>query len=870
MRKFTQLTERATALAVFHGKIQHLCLTILVAMAGAGVEVTAKEFVVNRGDLEQMRQETEKAINYLQWYHYKKEPITRIDQEDMLVSYMGELDYNRLFFRQRDREEILGRFGNTLIDSYFRQGKWLYPAFQVFQIYRQNTIARLQWVFQRLEGEFDFSTDNTFSPDRSEAEWPEDSDEANELWEKRVTFDILQEILNGEDEERAKEKVERRYRRTLRYIEGLEPRDVQEIFLTSFAQMYDPHSTFYSPDTWDDFNISMRNSLVGIGALLRDEDGYCVIQQLLPGGPAELSNRFHPGDKIVEVRQDGGKPIDVIDMKLRKIVENIRGPEGTKVHLTIIPANATDPSERKEITLVREEIKLTENLASAAIYEFPLGERRTIAVGVIDLPSFYGSTVGDEVESSTTSDVEELIGKLKNQGIEGLVLDLRRNGGGLLSEAIKLTGLFIPKGPVVQVKDTTGQIREDWDTDPKVVYEGPMVVLVSRRSASASEIVAGALQNHHRALIVGDSSTHGKGTVQQIFELDRKSGLAIFNKPKEKKLGATKITIQKFYLPNGDSTQNKGVVSDIVLPSVNEVLPMMGESDLPNALVWDAIEPLRWNPEDTVGPNGKPIEKSTVSFLQNASATRQDTLEEFSYLRRQIKWIQEKQEQEEFSLNLDIRQTQRNLDNEFKEEMEDHQETLSRDYFKWQEVVLDISREKEDQHQLKLRNSLLPNGKNKTNAYYQKVFYFQSEEDGPIKEIWVESINYEKSLKHSEEIADELSQITGISISEPKVTELLSYLKNAETSDEFNVERAFADYLGDELDEDTIEQALPGFFTKLVHLDPELLLEKPSLDIPLRESIRILADWVVKQQESINTGTIAILNPNETDRVGVE
>ena len=864
----TQLIRRIAAKSLFfYGRIQGHCLTILIVVAGAGVamEAAAKEFVVPRGDLEQMLQETEKAINYLQWYHYKKEPITRIDEEEMLVSYMEELDYNRLFFLQRDREEILGRFGNTLIESYFRQGKWLYPAFQVFQIYRQNAIARLQWVSQRLEGEFDFSTEKTIRPDRSEAEWPADSDEANDLWEKRLTFDLLQEILNGENEERAKEKVDRRYRRTLRYIEGLEPRNVQEIFLTSFAQMYDPHSTFYSPDTWDDFNISMRNSLVGIGALLRDEDGYCVIQQLLPGGPAELSNQFHPGDKIVEVRQEGGKPVDVIDMKLRKIVEKIRGTKGTKVHLSIIPANATDPSERKEVTLVREEIKLTENLASAAIYEVPLGEHRTVSVGVIELPSFYGSTVGDEVESSTTSDVEELLGKLQKEGIEGLVLDLRRNGGGLLSEAIKLTGLFIPKGPVVQVKDYKGEIRDDWDTDPKVVYEGPLVVLVSRRSASASEIVAGALQNHNRALIVGDSSTHGKGTVQQIFELDRKSGLSIFNRKKTEKLGATKITIQKFYLPNGESTQNKGVVSDIVLPSINEFLPM-GESDLPNALVWDTIEPLRWNRKETVGPNGKPIDESIISFLKKGSEGRQDTLEEFAYLKRQIEWFQKKQDQEEFSLNLEFRRAQRDEDDKIKEEMEDLRVALSRDYFKWREVILDISREKEDQHQLKLRNSLLPNGKNKANAYYQKIFYFQAQEDSPIKKIWVESINYEKSLKHSEEIAGELSQIAGLSIPEPKVNDLLSYLKNAETSDEFNIERAFAEYLGEELDEEAIEQILPGFFTKLVHLNPELLLEKPSLDIALRESNRILADWVVQLQESINTGTIATLKPKEAAR----
>ena len=824
----------------------------------------AKEFEIKGSDLEHMQKETKLTIDHLQYYHYSKKSIHNVDVEELITSFMEELDYSRLFFLQSDKDDIALRFNRTLIEVYLRRGQ-LHPAFQIYKTYRRRALARLEWVFERLEGEFDFTTDRTYVPDRTELEWPKDKAEADELWENRLIFDLLQERLNDETIDRAKEKVTRRYRRTKRYIEKLEPHDIQRLFLTAFARMYDPHSTFLSSDSLDDFSISMKNSLVGIGALLRDEDGYCVIQELISGGPADMSNQLHPGDKIIEVAQHKEPSVDVIDMKLRKIVDMIRGRKGTEVRLTVIPASATDPSERKVVRLKRDNIKLTENLARADIYQVPVGNGQFVPIGVIELPSFYGSGEAGKSDSSTTRDVEELVGKLKQEGIQGLVLDLSRNGGGLLSEAIDLTGLFIPKGPVVQVKSTTGEVRQDWDRNAKVVYEGPLALLVSRRSASASEIVAGALQNHSRAIIVGDSATHGKGTVQAIFELDRTLNSPRLRYRPKQKFGAIKITIQKFYLPNGYSTQNKGVRSDITLPSVNELLEI-GESDLPNALVWDAIDPLTWDLQDTHTPKSVRIDLDLLDHLRMLSNERQEELEEFFFLKRRIQRFKATQDQTEYSLNLESRRVQRDLDKLFTEEMDLVREQLNGNRFSRKEIILEVSREKEQEHQKKLRSSILPNGKSKANAYYQKVFYYEAEQGGNIQEVWVENFDFEKLLKDSETIARVLSLESPNPIEVSAVGSLLHSLKTAETSDEFNVEKAFAAYLGDTLSAESIDALIPHFFLKLIELDPDVLLEGPALNIPLRESMRIVADWIDYENTALPQKAVASHQSSKLDR----
>jgi len=832
-------------------------LTVLSFTKG----VAEDTFSLSIASSEQMKKETVLAIDSIQSYHFTKMPLSKIDTGKLLYNYMEELDYHRLFLLKKDVEALTLRFQDSLINIWLASGD-LYPAFQVFENYRDRTLNRLDWIFERINGDFNFEDDETFIPDRSEAEWPATTAEADDLWNKRLKYDLLQELLRDESLERAKEKVKRRYRRTKKDINEIEANDIQELFLSALAQLYDPHSIYYSSDSLEEFAITMRNSLVGIGALLRDEDGYCIIQNLIPGGPAEMSGQLHPGDIIVEVAQKDDEPIDVIDMKLRSIVKMIRGVKGTKVRLSIKPAVAADSSERKIVTLIRDEIQLTANLARADVYEVPIEEGKFITIGVIDLPSFYGSGIGGEpAESSTTEDVEQLIEKLNDIGVSGLVLDLRRNGGGLLSEAISLTGLFISKGPVVQVKDTSGRIRKDWDRDPKIVYSGPLAVLVSRRSASASEIVAGALQNHQRAIIIGDASTHGKGTVQAIFELERGLRIGVFSKPP--KLGATRITIQKFYLPNGDSTQKEGVKSDIIIPSVNEFLPI-GESDLPNALAWDTIEPLDWLSSNEHLNDHFVTTDTLLNMLRNLSEERMQTLDEFTYLKENISWFQKKQDEKEISLNFDQRRKQKDGDTRFKASMDKRLDELSALDFPSTDVLLDLSIKKKNQHQEKLHKSILPNGKPKKNQYYQKVYYYASDDNDEIKEVFVERIDFEKMIKYADDISAFLSEGINTQLESQAIEDIMNQFKNADRSEDFLVEKAFKKYFGDKLEENEISTLLPLFFNKLIEIDPHILEDKPVLDIPLRESFRVVVDWFIFNKD--NEYSIPVTVENASSR----
>lgn len=815
---------------------------LFVGLASAQAPADAERSIqqgLSRSDRELMTQETILALQNLQTYHYRRKNLGSLDANDVIEEYMKQLDYNRLFFLETDREEFSLRFGRNLVPTYLLRGN-LFPAFEIFDTFHRRTTARLEWVEQRLQQDFDFSTDRTFTLDRSEQPWPKDPAAADELWERRLTFELLQEVLGEQSLDEAKERIQRRYRRIARFYNDFEPSNVQENFISAVTSMLDPHSQFLSASSMEDLYMDLRNSLVGIGALLRDEDGICTIQELIPGGPAELSGMLHPGDKIIEVAQGDQESVDVIDMKLSSVVKMIRGEKGTPVRLTIRPGNATDPSERRTFTLIRDEIKLTANLARASIHEVPMDDR-TVAVGVIELPSFYGSHTPDPAESSTTRDVEELIGKLKERNIQGLVLDLRRNPGGLLNEAVSLSGLFIPRGPVVQIRDTSGRVREDWDRDSRVAWDGPLVVLTSRRSASASEIVAGALQDHGRAIVVGDARTHGKGTVQMILELNRSLSLNPLMAPP--RLGATKVTIQKFYLPFGESTQHEGVKADVPLPSISDHMKI-GESDLTNALPWDAIPSVEFNPSDAWLGDVPTVTPVLRSELLSRSRSRQETLPEFQHLAEGIARFAERQERTEISLNLEERRRQREEDRAFAEAMRGRSQELARDNFPREEVKLEVSRLTDEAHQETLRTSLLPNGMPRAGQVFQKVFYYLHPETGDIREVWIERVDYAAARKHAEELARVLSEVTGAAIPEESMSAMLQHLENADRTTEFQIEATMERFLGEHAPKPALIDALPTFYSRIVELDPSNLGDHQELDIPLREGLRIVADWL--------------------------
>jgi carboxyl-terminal processing protease len=635
-----------------------------------------------------MVDETKWLINALEKAHYKKLSIDDLDKKLFLENYLKNLDKQKLFFTRQELEEFISRYEPTLL-TYLKQGN-LFPAFEIYDSYRKNALSRLSHSIGLLSRNSYLDNNESYSVDRSESEWASTIDQLDNTWEKLISYEFINELLSQVDENDttfdssqftqqkildALDKIKKKYERWHKNITEFEASDVQELYLSTLTQMFDPHTSFLNIKEKEKFDQAMHNEFVGIGAVLTDEGGYCTIKELLPGGPAEASRELEAEDVILQVAQEGGEFVDVVEMKLSKIVDLIKGPKDTIVSLKIRPIKS--PSSTKVVKIVRDKIKLTANLASASIYNIET-DRDNLSLGVIELPSFYGSS-GEGHKA--TDDVEELIEELKDEAIQGLILDLRRNGGGYLSEAVNLAGLFISRGPIVQVKSSDGKIRKKFDFNPKLAWDGPLIILVSRYSASASEIVAGALKNHRRAIIVGDKSTHGKGTVQSLIPMNLPFSMGV----QDGKRSAAKITIQKYYLPSGESTQLTGVTSDITMHSINEYLPI-GESDLENALAWDKIPEVNFRrPEGEFKYN-----EAQINSLRQLSEKRQQKEKEFKYLEKNISWFKEKREQKTVSLSLNQRLKEKAIDSNKSKILTDEFDALKILSFPSREIVLQV------------------------------------------------------------------------------------------------------------------------------------------------------------------------------------
>jgi carboxyl-terminal processing protease len=640
-----------------------------------------------------MQNETRATAALLEKLHISKKDMGSIDMNEVVRTYCETLDGAKMYFTAKEVNAFVERYGKTL-DLYLQRGN-LTPAFEIFALFKQRVAERTVANLAALDQPIDLSQPGTFPLDRKKAEWPANPADADALWARRLRLDMLSELL-GEDRtgkapkesglpeitpaktQEAVARLKKRYEKGRTYLD-FDQHEVEEVFLNSYSGQYDPHSTFFSQQSLEEFEIAMRNSLVGIGATLSDEDGTCVVKDLLPGGPLDLSRQVKPGDKIIAVGQDeDGEMEDIVGMRLSKAISRIRGKQGTIVRLLIDMA----AGGRKTVTLKRDQIKLVGQMASAKAIEVPSGGS-TALLGVIELPSFYGKNQ-DGTGSSPSADIEQLLVKLKAMGIKAVIMDLRKNGGGLLNEAVDISGLFIPKGSVLQVRDSQGRSEDYRDEDEKVVWDGPLVVLTSKLSASASEIFAGAMRDHRRAIVVGDMTTHGKGSVQNIIELSR------FDRSLK---SAVKVTIQKWYAPSGSSIQLKGVPADIVVPSVYSVLPV-GEGDLERALPWDSVTPTLTKPDEGDWLKAK-ISEGLIATLAANSARRQSELPEFLTLSRTIDWTKSRQVRKEVSLSLDQRRLERKDDLEFREQVRRELTDYAKQSFKVSEVKLDAAIEQE-------------------------------------------------------------------------------------------------------------------------------------------------------------------------------
>jgi carboxyl-terminal processing protease len=572
--------------------------------------------------------------------HYTRQKLNEDVSRKFLQTYLEMLDFSHLFFTQKDVDELNANYGSSMAGDVLLGN--LKPAYEIYSLYTKRADDRVAKIKDLLKQPIDFKGNATVELSRQKSSWPKDEAEADQLWSGRITNELLQEHLSEHPIEPPAQLVARRYDRLARNVHEEDKDEQMKLYLDALAQAYDPHSEYLSKADMKNFSINMGLSLVGIGAMLRSEDGYAKIESLVPGGPAQADGRLKVGDRITAVAQGPADYVDVREMRLDKVVEMIRGKKGTHVRLLVIPSDATDPSRRKNVELVRDEIKLKDQEARADIIIRKDENGDPIKLGWLTLPSFYADM--DKHQKSTTRDVLALLKRLKKENIAGLVIDLRRNGGGSLEEALSLTGLFLKSGPIVQTKDYNGSIRVSANPDPGIAYSGPMVVLTSRQSASASEIFAAALQDYGRAVIVGDKNTFGKGTVQTILPIGRFASLLGSHSDED---GALKLTIQKFYRVAGGSTQLHGVASDIVLPSLSD-LPEFGEGALKNALPYDEVAKARftkWSDSHSL----------FIDQLRRRSEERVKNDPEFHYVMDDIGRLRHKLDENRISLNEDQR-----------------------------------------------------------------------------------------------------------------------------------------------------------------------------------------------------------------------
>ena len=537
------------------------------------------------------RKATSIATKFLTNYHYKP---TRLDDDlssQIFDTYLELLDPNRIYFMQPDIDE-LERYRFRMDDSLRHNDPM--SAYEIFSLYSDRVLDRVAYSRERVKQPFDFTIDEEYQYDREDEPWAQNREELDELWRKRVKNDYLRLKLTDKEPDAIVETLTERYDNLERRITELNSDDVFQFFMNAFAASIEPHTSYLSARNSENFEISMSLSLEGIGALLGRENEYTEISRVVPGGPVAKDGRLKAGDRITAVGQgQDGKMVDIIGWRIDDVVELIRGPKDTVVRLQILPEEESVGGPTEIIEIVRDEVKLEEQAATSEIIEVPVDEEtgKVVKVGVIDLPVFYMDFAGRAQNKpdyrSSTRDVRRLIGELEEQGVEGIVIDLRSNGGGSLLEATTLTGLFIDTGPVVQVRNTDGRISVEEDIEPGMAWEGPLAVLVNRYSASASEIFAAAIQDYGRGLVIGET-TFGKGTVQSLLDLDD-----YYISNESRGLGQIKITMAQFFRVNGGSTQNRGVVPDIAFPSWGDP-DEYGERAFENALPWTRIDPARY------------------------------------------------------------------------------------------------------------------------------------------------------------------------------------------------------------------------------------------------------------------------------------
>jgi len=612
-------------------------LTLISAVCFATISHASSQESPNVLEPASEHQLTNRAVvHHLYQYHYSRKYLNDEFSGKVFDRYLEILDNTRSYFTQADITEFEGlRFK---LDDAIKTND-LDPAFKIYNRYQTRALERLDYAISLVKGgikQFDFKKDETLELDREKAPWAKNANELDQLWRKRLKNTVLNLKLAGKEDKKIQELLEKRYTSQLNRIKQINSEDAFQTYMNAITYTFDPHTQYMSPRNSENFNINMSLSLQGIGAVLRSENENTIVERLVTGGPADKAGELKPSDKIIGVAQGDEEMVDVIGWRLDEVVDLIRGPKDSVVKLDIISGSGQTESHRT-IAIVRDEVKLEDRAAQSEVIEIKRPEK-TYKMGVIDIPAFYADfeakNANDPNYRSTTRDVSNLIKDLQKENVDGLIIDLRNNGGGSLSEVNNLVGLFIPQGPTVQVHYSFGHTQVLADQDPAQLYTGPLVVLTNRLSASASEIFAGAIQDYGRGLVVG-SQTFGKGTVQTLIPLFR---------------GQMKVTNAKFYRVSGESTQHRGVIPDILYPEIYDV-DKIGESSLDEALPWDKIDPSKYA-----------LQGDLSGILPKVKAKHEKRIKDnpdFSYLNEQVDFLKELRDDTTISLNIKTREIER-------------------------------------------------------------------------------------------------------------------------------------------------------------------------------------------------------------------
>ncbi len=803
-------------------------------LAPAPVAAIPLDATLRADERRSLQREALLVIELLQGLHYSDRPFRDLNSHELLDRYLENLDSDHLMFTAPDVEFIHHRFDRDLKPVYLFKGD-LHPAFEIYDLFAARALARCGWIDQRMQRPLDLTEDVRAVVDRRKAAWPSADDTADALWDQWLRLEVIDEMLDGRDQSAAVADVRRLNEEFRRQIEEMDPLAVREQFLNSLLEFFDPHSGYFSRDSALQFNAMMSGAVVGIGVDLRSLHGRFVVETVQPGGPADRSGRINPGDEIVSVAEAGGNAVEVSGRRLRELAPLMSGAPGSKVTLAFKPQGAGKPAE---ITLERARVEIARDHAWGAVATLPGGDR-PVAVGLLTLPAFYGASGDGSPAASVSANVRELIAQFSARGVEAVAIDLRDNGGGLLDEAVKLAGLFIRKGSVMLVRGLDGNVVEHRDDDPSVAFAGPLVILTSRSSASASEGFAGALQCYHRAVIAGPESTFGKGTAQDIIDL-RKLDLGT-PAPRQEGWGALRVTRQYFFLPDGGTPQQKGIASDIVLPSHYSPEPM--EKDLPHALPGEVIAA---HPQADAVQGIAVVTDDVLGRLRAASSARIRDLPEFALQKRAIEFRRAWWTRRELSLLLDVRRRERAGEDQTRAALrKERQELEAQLACPTSSIDLAVVAENDRIHQAALRARTLPDGSSCVNHFFWNVFYYELSPGGRIREVGVNSLDFDALAADPGSLAAAWKRATSLPLADGQVAAILADLRRrSRTPDEAtDIPAIFRQQTGPEIAALVLAAGMDAFFKKAIELDGEVLREHPGLDVSLRESLRIAADW---------------------------